>query len=112
MRPKPSCDRRPRNAGARPSRPSVRAVLNGPPPGCASIRPSWPTTRSISASPTTVIIGGLAHSRPAASRPQPKRSTSDQRLQRRPCPALVQRGQRGLIGGDEALVVGQVPEYV
>src|SRR4051794_24110315 len=53
--PKRSLDSRPRNATGAPSRAAARAVLNGPPPGCARSAPPPDGTRSISASPATTI---------------------------------------------------------
>src|SRR5208282_3362453 len=46
------------------------------------------------------------------TQPGPAPARSDQRLQRRPCPALVQRVQRGQVSGDATLVVRQVPEHI
>ena len=54
--PKRSFESRPRNATWPPSRPIVRAVLNGPPPGTAVSRPSGWTRMSMSASPATTIM--------------------------------------------------------
>ena len=41
----------------------VRAVLNGPPPGTADRLPSGWTSRSMSASPATTIMGGMVRGR-------------------------------------------------
>ena len=57
-------DRRPTNATSPPSRPIVRAALNGPPPGTADSWPSGWTIRSMSASPATTITS--RHPRGAA----------------------------------------------
>ena len=54
--PNRSVERQPRNATSPPSRPIVRAVLNGPPPGPAASRPSGRTRRSMRASPATTIM--------------------------------------------------------
>ncbi len=53
--PKRSSDTAPMNPTVAPSRPHVRAVLNGAPPSAALTVPSSPITRSTSASPATTI---------------------------------------------------------
>ena len=80
-RPNPSADRRPRNETGTPSRPIVRAVVNGPPPWTAVTLPSGRIRRSTRASPATTITR-----RAAGRRGQP----------------CIDPGDREHVGGDVA----------
>ena len=68
-RPYRSLESRPMNTGRSPSRPSVRAALNDPPPRCGVVPPSGSSTKSTSASPATTIAPGPESRRsPCAAR--------------------------------------------